>query len=310
MSFILLSSIRKDKMKYLTTIDTVSLQIDTKDEISRNFIVDGILRLLYAKKLYVKEKNYPTKLHSNFFIKEYEIYANSVSVVKIRMGSYSVKNPLDTLAVTTYYISIEFAGLKTYHDQLDFISNNTLLSICAYLNSRNILYKITSLDICIDMYTGFNNVLAFCTKKSPKTSYYAAKEHQDYDTTSYLEKIPYASWNEAVKRSYLYYKSKKEKLQYRLTRFELKLQPKFLNKYSDTLIYAISNTFDRYHVMFVRVKKVREALKDQFDKTPILRERDIKRIGFDSYRCHFDITVVKSFIVRIFSITEQDLKLP
>lgn len=297
-------------MKYQTTIDTVSLQIDTNNEVSRNFIIDGIIRLLYANKLYVKEKNYPTNLHSNFFIREYEIYANSVSVAKIRMGSYSIKNPLDTLAVTTYYIGIEFAGLKTYHDQLDFISNNTLLSVCAYLNSRNILYKLTGLDICIDMYTGFDNVLAFCTKKSPKTFYYTAKEHQEYDSTSYLEKIPQTSWNEAVKRSYLYDKSQKEKLPYKLTRFELKLQPKFLNKYRDTLIYAISNTFDRYHVMFVPMKKVREALKDQFDKTPILRERDIKRIGFDSYRCHFDITVVKSFIVRMFTVIEQDLQLP
>lgn len=295
-------------MKYQTTIDTVSLQVDTNEEVKRDFIVDGILRLLFTKKLYVKEKVYRPNQHSNFFITEYEFYSHNVVVVSIRLGSYSIKNPLDTDSITSYYIGIKFAGLKTYREELDFLTNNTLLGVCAYLNSRNIEFKITGLDIGIDMYTGFNNVLALCTKRSPKTSYYTAKEHQEHETTIYLEKIPKTNWDEAVRRSYLYDKSKKEKLPYRLTRFELKFQSKFMNMHRDKLISAISDTFDKYHVMFIPRKKVQDALKEQFDKSPVLRERDIKRIGFDGYRCHFDITVVKHFILRIVNITEENLQ--
>lgn len=295
-------------MKYQTIIDTVSLQVDTNNEVKRDFIVDGILRLLFTKKLYVKEKVYRANQHSNFFIKEYKFYSHNVVVVSIRLGSYSIKKSLDTHSITTYYCSIEFAGLKTYRDQLDFLTNNTLLSVCAYLNSRNIAFKIMGLDIGIDMYTGFNNVLALCTKRSPKTSYYTAQEHQEHETTIYLEKIPKTNWDEAVRRSYLYDKSKKEKLPYRLTRFELKLQSKFMNMHQDTLINAISDTFNRYHVMFIPRKKVQDALKEQFDKTPVLRKRDIKKIGFDGYRCHFDIMVVNNFILRIVSITEENLQ--
>ncbi|MFA5214608.1 hypothetical protein [Sulfuricurvum sp.] len=293
-------------MKYLTTIDTVSLQIDTYDEVTRNFIVDGILSLLHKNKLYIAQKDYPINLHSNFFIREYKIYSQGVVLASIRMGSFSMKNTLNNI-VTTYYIAVEFAGLKRYHDQTDAITNKTLLGICAYLNSRNIFYKLTGLDISIDLHTKFENVLALCTKRSPKTSYYMANEAQFYPTTYYIEKISEGNEDEVVQRSYLYDKSFKENLPYAITRFELKLEQKFFNKYRDTLVYSIAKTFKKYHVMYVPVKKERQYLMEQYDNHAILRDRDIKRIGFDNYRCHFDITVVNSFIVRIFSIKEQDL---
>lgn len=293
-------------MKYLTTIDTVSLQIDSHDEVTRNFIADGILRLLQTNKLYIAQKDYPINLHSNFFIREYDIYYHNVVLVSIRMGSFSMKNTLNNI-VTTYYIAIEFAGLKRYHEQLDTISNNTLLSICAYLNSRNIFYKLTGLDISIDLHTKFENVLALCTKRSPKTSYYTAHEAQYYETTQYIEKIPNGYKDEVVQRSYLYDKSLKENLPYALTRFELKLQQKFFNNYRDTLMYSIFKVFEKYHVMYVPVKKERQYLMEQYDNHAILRDRDIKRIGFDNHRCYVDITVVNSFIVRMFSVKEQDL---
>jgi hypothetical protein len=297
----------RGKMKYLTTIDTVSLQIDTYDEVTRNLIADGIFHLLHTNKLYIAQKDYPINLHSNFFIREYEIYSLYVVLASIRMGSFSMKNPVNNIVTTTYYIAIEFAGLKRYHEQLDAISDKTLLSVCAYLNSRNIYYKLTGLDISIDLQTKFENVLVLCTKRSPKTSYYTANEAQYYATTQYIEKIPNGYKDEVVQRSYLYDKSFKENLPYVLTRFELKLQQKFFHNYRDTLVYSISKAFEKYHVMYVPVKKERQYLMEQYDKYAILRDRDIKRIGFDNYRCYFDITVVNSFITRIFSIKEQDL---
>lgn len=299
----------RGKMKYLTTIDTVSLQIDTHDEVARNFIADEILGLLHTRKLFIAEKEHNNNLYSNFFIREYEIYSLNVVLASIRMGSFSMRNPGNSTVTTTYYIAIEFAGLKRYHEQLDAMSNKTLLSVCAYLNSRSIFYKLTGLDICIDLQMKFENVLALCTKRSPKTSYYTTNESQRYETTNYIEKIADRHKDEVLQRAYLYDKSFKEGLPYVLTRFELKLQQKFFNKYRDALVYSIYKALEKYHVMYVPVKKERQYLREEYDNHPILRDRDIKRIGFDSYRCHFDITAINSFILRIFSIKEQDLSL-
>ncbi|MDD2357244.1 MAG: hypothetical protein PHX13_04970 [Thiovulaceae bacterium] len=297
-------------MKYTTSIDTVGLQVYSNNEVTRNFIVDGILTLLYTKKLYVLEKTHSTNMHSNFFIREYHICSNSTTIASIRMGSFSMNNPLNNMVVTTYYIAIKFAGLKRYHEPLDTISHNTLLSVCAYLNTRNITYKLTELDVCMDMYTRFENVLALCTKKFPKTTYYPANESQLFETTSYIEKITNDKLDEVLQRAYLYDKSKKENLPYQIVRFELKLQAKFFNNYRNNLISSILNALHRYHVMYVPLKKEKNYLLQQYDTCAILRERDIKRIGFEKYRCYPDTMAIHAYITNIFSIKERDLIQP
>ena len=45
---------------------------------------------------------------------------------------------------------------------------------------------------------------------------------------------------------------------------------------------------------------------EQYDKHPILRNRGIKKLKFDNYRCYPDIVVIVGFINRLFSIQEQD----
>ena len=46
----------------------------------------------------------------------------------------------------------------------------------------------------------------------------------------------------------------------------------------------------------------------EYDNHSILRQRDIKKLKFDNYRCHPDISVVVGFINRMFSIIEQNIK--
>lgn len=294
-------------MRCSTSIDTIGIQVNLREEDTRDFILDGILTHLREKNYYVAEK--PYSANDYFFRKEYYIYAYNQTLCSLRLGSFSSKISLTDIYTTTYYIAIEFAGLKRYHEPLDTISKKALLIVSAYFNTRNIFYKLTNLDICMDMYTGFENVLALCTKKYPKTAYFTANEPQPYETTRYIEKITYDKLDEVMQRSYLYDKSLKEGLPFHLIRFELKLQAKFFSKNSDNLIGSILSALDRYHVMYIPLKKERNYLVQQYDACPILRERDIKRIGFDKYRCYSDPTAIHAFISEIFSIKERDLKL-
>ncbi len=292
-------------MKYQTSVDTVCLQIDTPNEMTRSLIVDGIFHLLWTKKIYFAEKPCPASLHSNFYKKEYYLYSNNLVLATIWMSSFSMKNNFNNTVNTTYYIALEFAGLKSHHPQRDAISNTALFSVCAYLNTRSISFKLKSLDVCLDMYTSMDNVLALCTKKSPKTIYYGANEAQKFHGTYYIEKINIHP-HEAVQRAYLYDKALKDKLPYRLTRFELKLQSKFFSKYRHTFIASMIKSLSRYHVMHVPNKRDKNYLMEQYDQYPILRDRDIKRIGFDTYRCYPDIAAVVNFINQLFSIKEMD----
>ncbi len=296
-------------MTYLTTIDTVTLQIDLVEEERRNSMLEEMLALLHANNLYVGHKDHPIGLHSNFFIREYQAYSNNVVIASIRAGSYSIKNPLTSMVVTTYYITMEFAGLSSYHELLNTVTRGVLLKLVAYCNSRNITFKLTGCDIAIDMFTKFDNVLALCTKKSPKTAYWIAGELQFYDTTTYIENIPYSKLEQAVQRAYLYDKALKDGLAYPLTRFEVKLQPKFFNKNKENIILGIANALDKYHVMYVPNKRDKQYLIEQYNANHKLGQRGIKKLGLDKYRCHPDITAVVAFINQLFTVQEDDLLL-
>ena len=53
---------------------------------------------------------------------------------------------------------------------LDNLSNNCLLVTIGILNTFNIDYKFTQLDICIDVDTKMQNILAICTTKLQEQS--------------------------------------------------------------------------------------------------------------------------------------------
>ena len=294
-------------MKYQTVVDTVCLQVDLTQVESRDAMLEEVLGIFRRKNLYISIKDYPINSHSNFYVREYHACANNVVVGSIRAGSFSIKNHVTNTVVSTYYISLEFAGLVTYNMERDKIIDNILMTTCAYFNSRNITFKLTGLDISLDLFTKYEHVLALCTKKSPKTSYYGANELQFYDTTSYIEKIEKYKRHLAVQSACIYYKTIKNNLPYDLTRHEVKLQPKFFNKNRDNIISGIMNALDRYHVMYVPSKKEKQYLMDQYDAHPILRDRDIKRLKLDNYRCYYDISVIVGFINSLFTVQEQDM---
>ena len=289
-------------MKYQTTIDTVSIQIDLQEERKREGILDNLLSLLRNNNLYIEHNGYSTTLYSNFYVQEYKAYANKVVMVSIKVGSYSYRDRYTGQILTIYYIALKFAGIQRYDEHLDKKANELLFGICAYLNRQNIIFKLTGLDVALDLFTDFSKVLALCTKKSPTTTYYAANEAQIYHLTTYIEKLSQYQYHKAVQKAYLYDKSAKEQLAKKLTRFEVKLQSLFFQKNRYNNIAAIIKALDKYHVMYVPQIKQKQYLMDAYDKHHILRQRDIKKIGFDDYRCYYDIPVIVNFIKQLYTV--------
>ena len=61
---------------------------------------------------------------------------------------------------------------------------------------------------------------------------------------------------------------------------------------------------DKYHVMYVHKAKEKQRLMDEYDNCLVMRQRDIKRIGFDKYRCFFDMTVIVGLINQLYTVQE------
>ena len=146
----------------------------------------------------------------------------------------------------------------------------------------------------------------FATYKSPISIkiFLLANDTQLFPTTTYIEKIPQNKQANVVQKAYLYDKAMKEGYSYPLTRFEVKLQSAFFTKNRLNLFAGIMKALSKYHVMYVPNKKEKQRLMDEYDISPILRQRDIKRIGFDNYRCYHDMTAITRFINQLFTIQE------
>jgi len=295
-------------MKYQTTIDTVSIQIDFLNENDRDIILKEILTLLNSKNIHVTHKDYPVSVHPNFSIREYQGVANKVVVASARAGSYSYRDKETNAVITIYYIALVFAGLMRYNTKLDTVANETLLTVCAYLNTHYIAFKITGLDIALDVFTDFHKLLALCTKKSPTTAYYTANDTQLFPSTTYIEKIPQHKQGEVVQKSYLYDKALKEGLKYKLTRFEVKLQSSFFAKNRLNLLADIMKALNKYHVMCVPNAKEKQRLMNEYDMSSVLRQRNIKKIGFDKHRCYHNIPAIVGFINQLFTIQKVEHK--
>lgn len=290
-------------MRYTTNIDTLKIQIEMRDESAREMLVANIANVLLMENCLIDKHSYSTSRDASFFVLERKFYKNNTVVASIRTGVFGMKDHKQERVITTHYASIEFAGLASLNQEVDEMKLEILLKVCAFLNSSDIHFKITGIDIAIDLYTKMSKVLALCTKKSPRTKYYAATEPQLFDTTHYIEKIMDGHKDLVVQRSYIYNKTVKENMSGKeITRFELKLQTKFFNKHRENIIAGIAGALDKYHVMYIPNKKEKYRLMQGFDNCVIAVERNIKKFGFDNYRCYPDIATIDSFIKKIYSV--------
>ncbi len=292
-------------MKVITAIDTIGIQIDCNNAYIQREILQSILGFtMMTNSLYVDHKDYPVGMNTTR--REYFIYSNNITVATINTGVFRAGSHANNDYAMKYYINIKFAGLKKYNDVLDASSHNCLLMICAYLNTRGIVFKLTELDVCIDAECAYENILAVCTKKSPKTHYHELIDDQVYATTTYIEKIVAQKRDKAVLRAYTYDKSHKEKLSSKITRFEVKLQPKYFNKYGFS-IKAIEKALNRYHVMFFENIEEKHSKIEAYDRYKSVQKRELKRLKFNNYRLYADMGYIETFINLILTVNDYNI---
>lgn len=273
-------------MRYKIGIDTVSIQIDcrSKEEQQRiNFIMSRAI--VEYNRVYLKHNN-----------SECEILSKGNKIGVIRSGTNPIYNKLKNQKETNYYIAVCFAGIKRYNNLLDILSLYCLLTIFGILNTINVNYKFTELDLYIDIDTLMQNVLALCTTKLSKTKYHSADKSFYNGDTVYIEEIAKDRLTYNSQRAYVYDKTKKEKLLFPITRFELKLQKPFFlsNDLSDSTV--IAKALDRYTVMYFENSIEKNIIINKFNNHDRIRKRDIDKMGLNRYIIKPDVMKIWDFL--------------
>jgi len=278
-------------MKQSLGIDTIALQVNFTSEAS----------------MYLAKYDLKCRLTDyGFFYKEEqdEFQYNYKTIATMHSGSYGTKN--DDKKVIVYYISIKLAGLKRYILDIDTASRKCLLIIFSYLNTHDLPIKITQLNIAIDIYTKFENILVLCTKRVPTTNYFKADSaEQPFQTTTYIERFKSAAHKKnATLHTQSYSKSAKNNLEFELTRIETSIQKNFLDTHGLN-IGAIYKQLLRYHILYIPNKKRQQEIREQYDSQEVLRKSNIKSLNIEKYRIHPDILSIHSFVSSIFQVNDN-----
>ena len=285
-------------MRAITYIDTVKIEVDLNNQSEQNQLQIELIE--YIKKLKsVRIKHTDKDIGNGRVYREYQVLFKGKQIAGITTGIYYEGSYRLGNRRKVYYVALKLAGLKRYKELIDKASLHCLLYVCRYLNMRKIPFKLTELDIALDINCSLKHVLALVNRRVPNVKYHEVNESQsNYSTTRYIEKIEAKKVNKAVSRAYVYSKGKKAKLDYSVTRFEIKLQSKFFNCYAID-IQAIKRSVDRYTILYFQDEShVKEYLKQYRDGKLDLKHPKLK------HRVHIDIEYVEEFINMLFSINQ------
>jgi hypothetical protein len=280
-------SINKDReVAYSTEVDTASIQVNCSSLEEQQAVSFMIGRaVIEYNKVYIRD---------NILTKEREILFNNNRLGAIRLGINPLWNKFTRQYDMNYYIAVSFYGLKSHIEILDILSNGCLFAVCGILNTLNINYVFTELDVCLDITAKIDNVLAICTTKLPRTEYYNVNNSFYNGDSVYIEKFTKDKLNYYSQRAYVYNKAKKENLKFPLTRFELKLQKSFFSNELD--FETIVNALNRYTVMYFPNIYEKSRIVDKYNSYSRVSKRDIYRMGLDRYRLKPDVVEIERFI--------------
>ena len=293
-------------MNYTTGIDTLSLQIDFTNNNQQQEVMYNIINALLSS------YNLQIRYNTNRFKKGlliHSVYTAGKKILELKSGSYSKRFNKESKGLIIYYITIEFAGLKRYNNKIDDISGKCLKRVVAYLNTNSIRFDISALDIYVDLFTKIDYTYAFCNKKAAGVKYYSIYDRQPYSSTHYIENFN-NTHNRVMKRAYLYDKSLKESsINCNITRFELKLQSNFFNRYNFQL-GTLNKELDRYHILYFSTQQEKDAVLAYYAPYENnIRRRDLHKLGLDRYRVIPDTKEIEYFLFSLYNIYESDLGL-
>ncbi len=283
-------------INYNTEIDTVALQLDFDSAEEQKNEFDQLGDWIIAKRLGLLK--FDTNKTSK--IRVHELYSGKSIIATFSTGATTKKDDYNR-GIIKYYIRIRIAGLKSYNIVADSASSSTLVTICAYLNAAGKSYRFVELDVCLDIFCSFKNILAVCTQRTARTSYNDIGNLYK-NSTSYIEYFQDAyTRKQATKRAYLYDKQTKEGLAFNVTRFEIKLQNGwFLN--NELNVESIINTINRYHVMYYKNIRNKKSKINHYNSYANVTAREIRQLEFEKYRLYPNQNIIKEFIRQIQSV--------
>jgi len=261
-----------------TYIDTLSIRCVCDGRYQRDNLFNTLI-------VFLKERNIVgiiyNKERSTKYYQITELLFGNTKLATIAKGYYTNDYNIDY-----YYINISFYGLKRYNNKKDEASLLLVRTITAFLNTYNIDFRLTELDIAMDMKSKIDNLLVVCTSRSPNVKYYQlgdidddGKNIQANKGTYYIENFKsFKQKKNAMSRAYLYDKRLKERSKYNrdigfdLTRFEVKLQKRYFvkNKFGVIPIYKSLNKYTVLHFMDIKQK---ELLIQQLNNAKTSRTR-------------------------------------
>ncbi len=283
--------------KHETNIDTVGIQLDLSSPEQQRNKMDLIWNWIISRNLGKLEKDPDNKSRR---IARYRLMSSGTKIAVIHTGFTRARDKLTRKFIKVYYVRIVFAGLKSFKVKRDEASNNALLEICAFLNTSRTPFRMVELDVAIDLFCSFYNVLGICINPVNGVPYNPIGTIQYFDgsyPTSYIHNYSnLQSRNDAFMRFYIYNKTAKESLPFTVTRAELKLQNRFFLRYGfsvESIMRALSN----FGVLYFNSSVEKQNFINRYSGA-------IKPYGYDvylnqNYRLYPNSLVIEEFIRQI-----------
>ncbi|MGM0519825.1 MAG: hypothetical protein ACQERD_09315 [Campylobacterota bacterium] len=280
-------------VKNITSIDTVAIQLDNCSDKEQRYKFDLIWGYIFKKQLgnLNKDKERSTK---------------NVHIYNLLYGNSKLATLHTGFAPTTksYYIRIRWCGLKSFNYKQDKASYKALITIIALLNTNCFSYRFVELDIAIDMFCDFSNVIGTkYLEHRPNNVKYNPLGYVQYFNgipTSYIENYSNkVKKKAAMMRFYIYNKSAKEKINNKkITRAELKLQNRFFVKKGFNLA-SIQKALDKYTIIYFKDTSYKQRIVNLLNAPNTLNDLNLFMLESsynDNHRINADLDVVKKFI--------------
>lgn len=279
--------------RHETNIDTVAIQLDSRSAIEQRDKFDLIWQCIVGRQLGKLNKD-EKKSAKNTNV--YNLFYSNSKLATLHTGFAP--------ATKSFYIRIRWCGLKSFNYKQDKASLKALLTIVAFLNTTRFNYRFVELDIAIDMYCPFENVLVtkYLEHRPNNVKYNPLGYIQYYQgvPTSYVEDYSDKSKRRAsMMRFYLYNKSAKEMIFNQvITRAELKLQNRFFVKKGFSLA-SIKKVLDKYTVIYFKNSAYKQRNVNMLNTTNTLDDFELFMMEFHNYKISANLDVVKEFIRQI-----------
>ena len=291
-------------LMYRTIIDSLGIRIECSSPYEQREILSKLLEYAGDSNLsyFVNYIDHVINSMTGAINREYFIYSHSKTLASITTMSYQAGKKRGK---TVYYVKVIWAGIKSYNEFTDNMSLICMLSMTSWLRANKIDFRLSELDLGIDVERYFEHVSVLPVKRVPNVKYYNPDDVQKYvGQTAWIEKINIKRKDHVASRAYTYDKQHKEDLKDEVTRFELKLQTGFFNNskldnfYS--VVLAIYNALDRYAVLYFEDINVKHYIEQQYmdivGSDIKNKSRKIKGLELDPYRLYPDTKFIEQFL--------------